>query len=122
MLAVETTSTTAKPSVTLPRKRRVGSLGDSDRGQTRFDNPTLNPRLLSENRQDREREPPDPMPKIRAEWIRGRKFAEGRRPIALSKCGQIILSVMVGLVPAIHVFLAETVKAWMPGTSPGMTS
>jgi hypothetical protein len=28
---------------------------------------------------------------------------------------------MAGLVPAIHVFEAET-KAWMPGTSPGMTS
>jgi hypothetical protein len=29
---------------------------------------------------------------------------------------------MAGLVPAIHVFLwSETVKMWMPGTSPGMT-
>jgi hypothetical protein len=31
--------------------------------------------------------------------------------------------VMAGLVPAIHVFFATTlVKAWMPGTSAGMTS
>jgi hypothetical protein len=30
---------------------------------------------------------------------------------------------MAGLVPAIHVFsVAIPVKAWMPGTSPGMTS
>jgi len=27
---------------------------------------------------------------------------------------------MAGLVPAIHVFEVE--KAWMPGTSPGMTT
>jgi hypothetical protein len=31
-------------------------------------------------------------------------------------------SVMAGLVPAIHVFLAEGMtKTWMPGTRPGMT-
>jgi hypothetical protein len=30
--------------------------------------------------------------------------------------------VMAGLVPAIHVFdCCASVKAWMPGTSPGMT-
>jgi hypothetical protein len=30
--------------------------------------------------------------------------------------------VMAGLVPAIHVLLvAETIKAWRAGTSPGMT-
>jgi hypothetical protein len=30
---------------------------------------------------------------------------------------------MAGLVPAIHVFLTvDAVKAWMPGTRPGMTS
>jgi hypothetical protein len=29
---------------------------------------------------------------------------------------------MAGLVPAIHVFLSELAKTWMPGTSPGMTS
>jgi hypothetical protein len=33
------------------------------------------------------------------------------------------MTVMAGLVPAIHVFLAATlVKMWVPGTSPGMTS
>jgi hypothetical protein len=31
------------------------------------------------------------------------------------------LSVMAGLVPAIHVFLAGPGKTWMPGTRPGMT-
>ncbi|MGN6571002.1 MAG: hypothetical protein ACTHLO_06280, partial [Pseudolabrys sp.] len=31
-------------------------------------------------------------------------------------------SVMAGLVPAIHVFLAPESKTWMPGTRPGMTS
>jgi hypothetical protein len=32
------------------------------------------------------------------------------------------ISVMAGLVPAIHVFFSiSTVKTWMPGTSPGMT-
>jgi hypothetical protein len=29
---------------------------------------------------------------------------------------------MAGLVPAIHVFLVVVAKAWMPGTSPGMTT
>jgi hypothetical protein len=28
---------------------------------------------------------------------------------------------MAGLDPAIHVFLFAANKAWMPGTSPGMT-
>jgi hypothetical protein len=28
---------------------------------------------------------------------------------------------MAGLVPAIHVFSFLGLKAWMPGTSPGMT-
>jgi hypothetical protein len=37
-----------------------------------------------------------------------------RCPLALNH------SVMAGLVPAIHVFLA-TAKTWMPGTRPGMT-
>ena len=34
-----------------------------------------------------------------------------------------VLTVMAGLVPAIHVFLAgETAKTWMLGTGPGMTN
>jgi len=38
----------------------------------------------------------------------------GRRPS---------LTVMAGLVPAIHVFLSgSTASSWMPGTSPGMTT
>jgi hypothetical protein len=31
------------------------------------------------------------------------------------------LSVLPGLVPAIHVFFIASLKTWMPGTSPGMT-
>src|SRR6266700_224921 len=75
MLATVMASTTAKPSMTLPRNRNVGSLTDIDCGQTRFDNPTSNPRLLPKNQQNRERELPDPVLKIRAEWIRAGKFA-----------------------------------------------
>src|SRR5713101_52278 len=75
-LATVIASTTAKPSMTLPRNRNVGSLTDIDGGQTRFDNPTSNPRLLlPKNQQNRERELPDPVLKIRAEWIRAGKFA-----------------------------------------------
>jgi hypothetical protein len=29
---------------------------------------------------------------------------------------------MAGLVPAIHVLLAERTKTWMPGIRPGMTT
>jgi hypothetical protein len=29
---------------------------------------------------------------------------------------------MAGLDPAIHVFLPNAAKTWMPGTSPGMTT
>jgi len=29
---------------------------------------------------------------------------------------------MAGLVPAIHVFVPPKESAWMPGTSPGMTT
>jgi hypothetical protein len=43
MLAAEIASTTAKPSMTFARKRRVGSLSDIDRGQTRPNNPTSTP-------------------------------------------------------------------------------
>jgi hypothetical protein len=75
MLAAEMASTTAKPSMTFPRNRKVGSFTDIDRGQTRFNNPTSNPRFRSENRENRERELPDPLLKTRAEWIKGRKLA-----------------------------------------------
>src|SRR5205809_7231116 len=79
MLATVIASTTAKPSMTLLRNRNVGSLTDIDCGQTRFDNPTSNPRLLPKNQQNRERELPDPVLKIRAEWIRAGKFAPNPR-------------------------------------------
>jgi hypothetical protein len=32
------------------------------------------------------------------------------------------VTVMAGLVPAIHVFSSAKLKTWMPGTRPGMTS
>src|SRR5882757_1103670 len=70
MLATVIASTTAKPSMTLPRNRNVGSFTDIGRGHARFDNPTSNPRLVPKNQQNRERELPDPVLKIRAEWIR----------------------------------------------------
>jgi hypothetical protein len=47
MLAAEMASTTAKPSMILPRNRKVGNFSDTDCGQTRFNIPTTNPRLLS---------------------------------------------------------------------------
>src|SRR6266404_6797271 len=59
MLATVIASTTAKPSMTLPRNRNVGSFADIDRGHARFDNPTSNPRLVPKNQQNRERELPD---------------------------------------------------------------
>jgi hypothetical protein len=61
--------------MTLPRNRNVGSFADIDRGHARFDNPTSNPRLIPKNQQNRERELPDLVLKIRAEWIRAGKFA-----------------------------------------------
>jgi hypothetical protein len=63
--------------MTLPRNRNVGSFADIDRGHARFANPTSNPRLLRKNQQNRERELPDLVLKIRAEWIRAGKFASG---------------------------------------------
>src|SRR3981081_1430313 len=77
MLAAEIASTTAKPSITLERKRRVGSLNDIDCGQIRPDNPTSNPRLFQRHR-IRERGLPDLVPKTKAEWIRGRKLKSAR--------------------------------------------
>src|SRR5450759_3382261 len=64
MLAAETASTTAKPSMTFARNRKVGSLSDIDRGQTCLDNPTSNPRLLSETQQNRECRPGVQMGKL----------------------------------------------------------
>src|SRR2546430_1692152 len=77
MLAAETANTTAKPSMIFERNRRVGSL--SDRGQIRFDIATLNPRLLSESQSNREYGLRHLVPKTRAEWIKGRKYAPNPR-------------------------------------------
>src|SRR6185295_440099 len=38
-----------------------------------------------------------------------------------SSARQVLLAVMAGLVPAIHVFGPRESKTWMPGTRPGMT-
>jgi hypothetical protein len=106
--------------MTLPRNRNVGSFTDIDCGQTRFDNPTSNPRLLSKNQQNRERELPDPVLKIRAEWIRPGKFAPKPHAESMSlpttssflggqlqpmKLGALIVRglVMPSLVPGIYV-------------------
>jgi len=35
--------------------------------------------------------------------------------------GSNFLTVMAGLVPAIHVPHRDSMKTWMPGTRPGMT-
>jgi hypothetical protein len=35
---------------------------------------------------------------------------------------ELPVTVMAGLVPAIHAFASEQLKTWMPGTRPGMTS
>src|SRR6266699_1897591 len=78
MLAAETANTTAKPSMIFERNRRVGSL--SDRGQIRFDIATLNPRLLSESQSNREYGLRHLVPRTRAEWIKGRKYAPNPRP------------------------------------------
>src|SRR5262249_34363458 len=40
-----------------------------------------------------------------------------RNPVS----GHLTLPVLARVVPAIHVLNDETVKTWMPGTSPGMT-
>jgi hypothetical protein len=49
-----------------------------------------------------------------------RESARGKN--AAPEAVKTSLLVMAGLVPAIHVFLVDAVKTWMPGTSPGMTS
>jgi hypothetical protein len=75
MLATVIASTTAKPSMTLPRNRNVGSFADIDRGHTRFDNPTLEPPSSSQESAEPGARAPGLVLKIRAEWIRAGKFA-----------------------------------------------
>src|SRR6185295_5642817 len=72
MLAAEIASTTAKPSMILARNRRVGSLKDEP---PRFKNRTSHPVFVLKNRH-REALPPNPVRKVKAEWIRVRKFGQ----------------------------------------------
>ena len=77
MLIAVIASTTEKPSMTLPRKRNVGSISDTDCEPTR--------RLLSlhsAQRQTRKPHLPNPLPIIRAETIRVSKFGSGLGPAA----------------------------------------
>ena len=55
MLTAEIASTTAKPSMTLARKRKVGNLSDIDRGQTRFNDATRTPVFFLKTLQTRQR-------------------------------------------------------------------
>src|ERR1700722_7374972 len=74
MLTAATTSTMAKPSITLARNRKVRSFGHFDCDRTRPDKPTSNPRFLWENQPDRGRGAPDRYGKNTVKWLRGRKF------------------------------------------------
>ncbi|MFL6813281.1 MAG: hypothetical protein ACJ8EK_04485 [Bradyrhizobium sp.] len=68
MLTVEMTSTTANPSITLPRNRNVGSFIDANL------KPTPDPQPLFQPKTDREAKLPSRVPRINAELIKGRKF------------------------------------------------
>ncbi len=72
MLAAEIASTTAKPSMILARNRRVGSLKDEP---LRFKNRTSPPVFVLKNRH-REAPAPNPVRKVKAEWIRVRKSGQ----------------------------------------------
>ena len=52
----------------------------------------------------------------------GHDGGETVRKISASSGSAIQHSVMAGLVPAIHVFVFQGRKTWMPGTRPGMTA
>src|SRR6187551_412570 len=75
MLAAEIASTTAKPSMILARNRKVGSLKGEP---SRFRNRTSTPRFRSEN-QALEAPAPNPVRKLKAEWIRPRKCGQKRQ-------------------------------------------
>src|SRR6187402_2381333 len=75
MLAAEIASTTAKPSMIVARNRKVGSLKDEP---LRFRNRTSTPRFRSEN-QALEAPAPNPVRKLKAEWIRPRKCGQNRQ-------------------------------------------
>jgi len=56
---------------------------------------------------------------VKTGLVSGDLFEGGER--TTRRC--VILPVMAGLVPAIHVFAVfNAAKTWMPGTRPGMTS
>src|SRR2546423_2097398 len=84
MLTVEMTSTTANPSITLPRNRSVGSFIDANFKPT----PDL-PATLPTKDGSGSAKLLSPMPRINAELIKGRKFehigdpATGRRGIGI---------------------------------------
>src|SRR6202161_1538402 len=82
MLAADTASTTAKPSMILARNRKVGSLSDIDCGRACFDNSTSNSCPASENRQNRQGKPPGPKQKRRGKWRRGCKTYRHQRKSA----------------------------------------
>src|SRR3977135_1744749 len=79
MLTAEIASTTVKPSMTLPRNRKLGSLRRIDCGQTRLDNPTSNPHVFPETGETGTRGSRSGR-KTRAEWIKGRKLARKPHP------------------------------------------
>ncbi len=58
MLMAEIASTTVKPAMTLPRNRKLGSLGSIDCGQTRLDNPTANPHFFAKTGETGNARPP----------------------------------------------------------------
>src|SRR5436190_9042167 len=95
MLTVEMTSTTANPSITLPRNRSVGSFIDANFKPT----PDL-PATLPTLRRSGKREAPGPMPRINVELIKGRKFGHigdpttGRRQACASGCCRSALELM----------------------------
>jgi hypothetical protein len=52
----------------------------------------------------------------------GRRRSRRLEAWGRKRSGRLIF-VMAGLVPAIHVLLADSIrKTWMPGTRPGMTA
>jgi hypothetical protein len=62
-------------------------------------------------------------PRADLPFSRGGRYAALPRLTALhnaTSADEVLLFVMAGLVPAIHVFFADP-KTWMPGTRPGMT-
>ena len=62
MLMAEMASTMTKPSMILPRNRKVGNLSDTD-GQMRFNDPTWNPPIhFSKKPAESGKSAPEPNP------------------------------------------------------------